>query len=132
MSYATYRLGRRAFVVGSAALAACTHLPGFAAGSDAPRLILCDRRYLPRLTPAERAAPHVVFDGDLTRIWIERLEPMLRQGPTVIAGIASPAALFCLEQLARGERHHLTARTALTGATAVRFRIAPVGARGVA
>jgi hypothetical protein len=131
MQETSCRLGRRAFVLGSAALAVCTQLPAFAAIADATRLFLCDRRHLARLSAAERSGLLAVFDGDLTRVWLEQVQPMWSDGPAVIAGIASPAGLFCLEQLARGERHRLVARTALSS-SAVSFRFAPVGARVLA
>jgi hypothetical protein len=127
MDHTAYRFGRRAFVLGTAALAASTRLPAFASPAQPPRLFLCDRRHLDCLTMADRAAPLALFDGDLTKLWVEKVLPLWNEGPAVIAGMSNPAALFCLEQLARGERHRLVARTALTGSGAVRFRFAPVG-----
>lgn len=128
MGHTACRFGRRAFVLGTAALAASTQLPAFAAPVKAPQLFLCDHLHLDCLTAAERLAPVAVFDGDLTKLWVETVLPLWSQGPAVVAGISNPAALFCLEQLARGERHRLVARTALSnGSAAVRFRFAPVG-----
>jgi hypothetical protein len=126
MDHTAFRFGRRAFVLGTAALAASTQLPALAAPAGSPRLVLCDHRYFDCLTAADHAATVAVFDGDLTKLWVENVLPLWRKGPAVIAGVASPAALFCLEQLARGERHRLVARSPL-GGSAVRFRFAPVG-----
>jgi hypothetical protein len=120
---------RRAFVVGSALLAASTCVPAFArAGERSSRHLLFDRRYLAHLTAADHMIPHTIFDGDLTHPWVHHLQPLLREGPRLVEGIVSPAALFCLEQLAEGERHRVIARVALKGTGAVRFRIAAVGA----
>jgi hypothetical protein len=40
------------------------------------------------------------FDGDVTPVWFEQLDPVWRQYPLTVAGLTTEGALFCLEQLA--------------------------------
>jgi hypothetical protein len=39
--------------------------------------------------------------GDITRLWFEQLSPRWRAGRILLAGMTTPATLFCLEQLAK-------------------------------
>jgi len=41
------------------------------------------------------------FEGDVAGLWMREIEPLLRAGPSVIAGYTGPATLFCLDLLAR-------------------------------
>ena len=40
------------------------------------------------------------YDGDVTPVWFEQLDPVWRQYPMAVAGLTTEGALFCLEQLA--------------------------------
>ena len=40
------------------------------------------------------------FDGDVTPVWFEQLDPVWRKHPLTVAGLTTEGALFCLEQLA--------------------------------
>jgi len=40
------------------------------------------------------------FDGDVTPVWYEQLDPVWRHAPLTVAGLTTEGALFCLEQLA--------------------------------
>jgi hypothetical protein len=40
------------------------------------------------------------FDGDVTPVWFEQLDPVWRRYPLTVAGLTTEGALFCLEQLA--------------------------------
>jgi len=40
--------------------------------------------------------------GDPTAAWLELLDPLWRGGPATVAGMTSPSALFCIEQMAHG------------------------------
>jgi hypothetical protein len=51
-------------------------------------------------TLAIRGVPLAPFDGDITPVWFEQLDPVWRQYPLTVAGLTTEGALFCLEQLA--------------------------------
>jgi hypothetical protein len=51
-------------------------------------------------TLAIRGVPLAPFDGDVTPVWFEQLDPVWRQHPLTVAGLTTEGALFCLEQLA--------------------------------
>jgi hypothetical protein len=40
------------------------------------------------------------FDGDVTPVWFDQLDPVWRHYPLTVAGLTTEGALFCLEQLA--------------------------------
>jgi hypothetical protein len=40
------------------------------------------------------------YGGDLTAVWLGEIEPRWARRAGALAGISTPAALFCLEQLA--------------------------------
>jgi hypothetical protein len=42
-----------------------------------------------------------VFGGDPGSLWMQRVEPALREQPAVIAGYTSRATLFCLQYLSQ-------------------------------
>jgi len=50
---------------------------------------------------AARGANVHVGSSDITSLWFHDLEPRWRHTPLAIAGLTTPEALFCLEQLAR-------------------------------
>jgi hypothetical protein len=104
---------RRSFVTGclaSAGIAAAlgSHAavasPYPTAGRSALRLGLFDTRF-PVAVAFSRAllrrgltlAP---FNGDVTAVWFEQLDPVWRHESISVAGMTTPSTLFCLEQLA--------------------------------
>ena len=127
-----FRLDRRAFVVGAAALAASSAVPASGLWDDVPTaLILCDRRCAPQIPAADRRRDIVWFNGDVTPVWSNTLRPLWRTGEARVLGVTRAPALFCLEQLARGMRHRVIARQALAGTDAIRWIIAPVSTGGL-
>ena len=113
-------VNRRHFVAGTAALAALTAVP-FARSraaneSPAAQLVIVDRA-LPqgaRFAAESSAAGHDtrLFDRDVGTLWMNEIEPRLRAGPVVIAGLTGAATLFCLDLLARDYGAHVVQRTA--------------------
>lgn len=68
--------------------------------------VLLDRRYA-RQSLAEAFVPRVyTFEGDVTQVWFETLDPIWRKRGFVLAGITGQDTLFVLERLAwdRGRR----------------------------
>jgi hypothetical protein len=49
---------------------------------------------------AVRGVSLAPFDGDVTPVWFEQLDPVWRRYPLTVAGLTTEGALFCLEQLA--------------------------------
>jgi hypothetical protein len=65
--------------------------------------------------------------GDPTAAWLELLDPLWRSGPASVAGMTSPSALFCIEQMAHGHGMRVTARsTVAANQTLVAWVIGPV------
>jgi hypothetical protein len=56
---------------------------------------------------------HKVFgyDGDLTAVWLREIEPGWARRAGALAGISTPIALFCLEQLAAQHWLRVTTRS---------------------
>lgn len=62
-----------------------------------------------QLDKAEAVAAHtrrngvrtLEFAGDVAGLWMREIEPLLRAGPTALAGYTGAATLFCLDLLAR-------------------------------
>jgi hypothetical protein len=125
---------RRVFVSGCAGLLVAGALPALAAATDHPEAewLVVDRRFLSLLPRQPLARRTLAIDGDVTALWRDTLQPLWRERGAVIAGITREPALFCLEHLAQGLRHHLLRREALAGTDAVRWTLAPVGTRGLA
>ena len=125
------RLNRRQFVAGTVAAAAGTALQaGPLPLGSLPDLQLCDRHCAGLLRPDERIAEINWFEGDVTAVWSTQLKPLWQAGPASVAGISRAPALFCLEQLARRQRHRVVLRQPIPGTDAVRWVIAPVTSRG--
>jgi hypothetical protein len=74
---------------------------------------------------AARGWPVRAIRGDVTELWFHELDPRWRQGPAAIAGVTDPAALFCLETLARDRGLRLAARADLGHEGPVSWLIAP-------
>lgn len=53
-------------------------------------------------TLRDRVARMQAMHGDPTAAWLDVLDPLWRDGPATVAGMTSPSALFCIEQLAHG------------------------------
>ena len=70
------------------------------------------------------------FTADVARLWMQELEPLLRSGPTAIAGYTSAATWFCLDLLARDFGARTVQHSAETGA--VRFVISQTPGRRAA
>jgi hypothetical protein len=118
-------LDRRTFLAASFSLTAGSHLSALPAS---PQLLVLDRRFT-SLGSALHA--EVAFiNGDLTALWRDRLNVLWRTSPASIAGITEPAALFCLEQLARGMGRKVSMRQPIAGTNAVRWVISPVSSQG--
>jgi hypothetical protein len=73
---------------------------------DHPALykVLFDRRFAPSRELGRHAEWQGLrvqgFDGDVTDVWYQDLNPRWRQSPVAIAGLTTYGALFCLERLA--------------------------------
>ncbi|MEY4761699.1 MAG: hypothetical protein RLZZ200_1555 [Pseudomonadota bacterium] len=125
------KLNRRQFVAGTAAAAAGTALEASPLPLDLlPDLRVCDRRCAAQLRPDERLGDIAWYQGDVTALWNSRLKPLWQAGGARIAGVSRAPALFCLEQLARRQRHVVVQRQPIPGTDAVRWVIAPVSSKG--
>jgi hypothetical protein len=110
-------MNRRGFVISgiSAAGMLTSALPAVPASSPAPAMVapagipalfgvVFDRRFEAARLFGRAAAwrGHMAFgyDGDLTATWLHQLEPRWSRRAGALAGMTTPAALFCLEQLA--------------------------------
>jgi hypothetical protein len=110
-------MNRREFVfagvtaAGTAACAlpvvqACAPVPApvMPAGKHPVFAVIFDRRFAAAHAFASAAAwrGHQVFGygGDLTAVWSGEIEPRWSRRAGALAGMSTPAALFCLEQLA--------------------------------
>jgi hypothetical protein len=104
-------MNRREFVTSSSVVVAA--LAGGAAsvravsagiGSSRIAYVLFDRRFAGSRefgAAAGRRNQRVFgFDGDVTAIWAERLDPLWRSGAGTVAGMTTNVTLTCLEQLA--------------------------------
>jgi hypothetical protein len=66
--------------------------------------------------------------GDVNRLWFDEIGPQWSRGGGAIAGMTTPAALFCLEQLAKDHwrrvvmRHELRSTTTAPHVSAVPSR----------
>lgn len=85
----------------------------FPAGTAPLFAVIFDRRFTAAQGFARAAAwqGHRVFgyDGDLTAVWRHEIEPRWSQRAGALAGMSTPPALLCLEQLAA--QHWLRVRT---------------------
>jgi hypothetical protein len=120
-------MNRREFVftgVTAAGTASCTGWPAQAASAPAlpnppngPPVfaVIFDQRFAAARTFAQAAAwrGHRVFGygGDLTAIWLHRIEPHWSRRAGALAGMTTPTALFCLEQLAAQHWLRVVTRT---------------------
>jgi hypothetical protein len=80
------------------------------------------------LPPAAAAAGTTLLAlrGDVTALWVQHLQPLWSRGPAVVAGRTRPAALHCLEALARRERHRVSWQRSAAVPGQVDWLITPV------
>lgn len=96
-------LTRRMFIGTAATVVALASALKLAAPSSVS-LAIVDQRYPGnvgfRQAMAARGVAVTSFDGDVTDVWFRRLDPVWRsQAPSVVAGLTTQQALFCLEHL---------------------------------
>jgi hypothetical protein len=98
---------RRAFMQIAAAAAAPVALGGLPkrACAAAHQIVLFEQSVAPaqsfaRAARSQGVTAHSIREGDVTDAWLRTLRPAWQRGPAVIAGLTTPPALFCLEQLA--------------------------------
>jgi hypothetical protein len=123
-------LDRRTFLTATASLATGNRLIASPANAvpESAALFVLDRSFA---TPGSTLQAEVTFiDGDVTALWRDRLNMLWQSGTASVAGITGPAALFCLEQLARGHGRKVSMRQPIAGTNAVRWVISPVATRG--
>lgn len=118
-------LDRRTFLAASVSLAAASTLPAL---PESPALLVLDRRFYHLGTALNSEI--VFIEGDVTALWRDRLNVLWRSGTASVGGVTEPAALFCLEQLARGRGRRVSLRQSIAGTNAVRWVISPVPNRG--
>jgi hypothetical protein len=97
-------LSRRVFVSAGAAVIVAPSLPLSASPLHA-ELAIVDHRFAEARAfgrrMQERGVALAGFDGDITRIWLDRLYPLWHSAsPPAVAGLTTQQVLFCLEQLA--------------------------------
>ena len=120
-------LDRRTFLAASVALTAGSSR--FAV-QETPALFVCDRRFASSLAVTSLHTEITFIEGDVTALWRDRLNTFWQSGTASVAGLTEPAALFCLEQLARGMGRTVSMRQPVVGTNAVRWVISPVSPRG--
>jgi hypothetical protein len=132
-------LSRRTFVSAGAAVIVAPPLP-LSAGPLPAKLAVVDHRFAEARAfgrrMRQRGVAVVDFDGDITRVWLERLYPLWHSAsPPVIAGLTTRQVLFCLEQLAWDRWLRVTQEkdygpcTALTGGRSERLVSWSIGQR---
>lgn len=117
-------MNRRDFVItgittaGTAAIALTATMTH---GSRSPFAAIFDRRFEAARAFAGAMAwrGHSIygFDGDITALWLREIEPQWRRRAGALAGVSTPTALFCLEQLAAQHWLRVVTRTALRAGT---------------
>lgn len=103
---------RRAFMQIAAATAAPMALggmPSLPSSGASARFVLFEESLAPAAAFARRARSHGIATlalehGDITQAWLGAVRPAWQRGRSAIAGLTTPAALFCLEQFAFAHR----------------------------
>ncbi len=110
-------MNRRDFVITgltAGGIAACA-LPLLQAGARPVFAVVYDQRYAAAHAFADAMAwrGHSVFGygGDLTAVWMHEIEPRWSRSAGALAGMTTPTALFCLEQLAAQHWLRVVTRT---------------------
>jgi hypothetical protein len=129
-------LDRRTFLGASVSLASSSLIAGplvaipLAALPEIPALFIWDRRFTTSLSTTSLHTEVAFIEGDVTALWRDRLSALWQSGAASVAGVTEPAALFCLEQLARGAGRTVSMRQPVAGTNAIRWVISPVSPRG--
>ena len=121
----------RRTILKSATSVSLLSLPGIAAAMlPGPTRFVYDDRF-----PAARALARMAqqegiaatwFSGDLTRLWREELRGDCQASGGAIAGVTTPRALFCLEQLSVDHGWRISTRDAsFADGALVRWTLAP-------
>jgi hypothetical protein len=106
--------------------------PGPVRPPDPPQVLVYDRRTaIARQTATIAAAADqwqlVGYAGDVTDVWVDTLQPLWTSGRHSVAGLSTPAGLFCIEQMAATFRMKVAMRCDFAdGATSSRG-IGPTG-----
>lgn len=78
---------------------------------------------------AARGIAPAPIRGDVTRLFYDDLDLRWKQGPVALAGYTTPAALFCLDLLARDRGMRVSQREPQPGGQLVFWMITPKSAR---
>jgi hypothetical protein len=111
---------RQVLESGLAACVAAAAAAAFPAGAApvVPDLFVFDGRHPDAAAAAAAAArlgAQIAEAGDdLTELWRSRLRPLWGWGPSVLAGVTAPGALFVIETLAADHRQRMLSRVPLT------------------
>jgi hypothetical protein len=96
--------GTAAFVLSRVQADAPLPLIPIPKGVPALFAVIFDQRFAAARTFASAAAWRgnriFGYSGDLTSVWLQEIEPRWAARAGALAGISTPTALFCLEQLA--------------------------------
>lgn len=108
-------MGSIASMLPRGAKAIPSHQPELLPAVAAPEIIVYDRRSLiSRQTAAMASAAAawelIGFDGDVTDVWSNTLQPLWAAQRRSIAGLSTPAGLFCIEQMAATYRMKVAMR----------------------
>jgi hypothetical protein len=82
------------------------------------KAVFDNRFHEPRLFAAEAAArriPTAAIQGNVTNLFFDDLDLRWKQGPVRLTGLTTPAALFCLDLLARDRGMRVTHRVTNPG-----------------
>jgi hypothetical protein len=77
---------------------------------------------------AARGIATASIRGDVTRLFYDDLDPRWKKGPVALAGYTTPAALSCLDLLARDRGMHVSHRAVEPGGRLVFWIINPKSA----
>jgi hypothetical protein len=103
---------------------------GATAASDQRPLfaVIFDQRFAAARAFASAMAwrGHKVFgyEGDITAVWLREIEPRWTRRAGALAGVSTPRALFCLEQLAAQHWLRVVTRNTQQGGSLISWVIA--------
>ncbi len=110
---------RRTFLkAGLGVCAAAISAPASAQACSYYKVVFDERFDDPRAFAAgakQRRISPVAIRGDVTSLFFDDLDARWKQGPVHLAGFTTPAALFCLDLLARDRRMRVSHRVANPG-----------------
>src|SRR5512134_1181623 len=99
-------MNRRHFLAAGVTSIAASAMPRFAmARTPGVQMAVFDERFAAGLafgrSMAARGVISVGFDGDVTNVWLDRLDPLWRNSiESVVHGLTTHPVLFCIERLA--------------------------------